>query len=105
MVIPAFGLHYFYPDDGTVVGWGNMWMYTSYDSYKSILARDPDAYTKNHIDVDDGIFYDGHPAVIEKANYVETAELGGVMVWGIENDTPDQTKSIVKAIKTTFENP
>lgn len=103
--IPAFGLHYFYPDDGTVVGWGNMWMYTSYDSYKSILARDPDAHTKNYLAVDDGIFYDGHPAVIDKANYVETAELGGIMVWGIENDTPDQSKSMVNAIKTTFGNP
>jgi hypothetical protein len=103
--IPGFGLHYFYPDDGTVVGWGNMWMYTSYDSYKSILDRDAEAHTKNHITVDDGIFYDGHPAVTDKANYVKTAELGGVMVWGIENDTQDQSKSIVKAIKTTLGNP
>jgi hypothetical protein len=103
--IPAFGLHYFYPDDGTTVGWGNMWMYTSYDSYKSILARDAQAHTKNHLDVDDGIFYDGHPAVQQKAQYVLDAQLGGVMVWGIENDTQDQSKSIVKAISTTFGNP
>lgn len=102
--IPAFGLHYIYPHDGTTVGWGNMWMYTSYDSYKSILARDAQAHTKNKLDVDDGIFYDGHPSVQQKSQYVLDAGLGGVMVWGIENDTQDQTRSLVKAASTALGN-
>ncbi|HEY3403120.1 MAG TPA: glycosyl hydrolase family 18 protein [Ohtaekwangia sp.] len=103
--IPAYGLHYKYPDDGTTVGWGNMWMYTSYDSYKSLFTLDPDAHTKNKLEVDDGIFYDGHPGVQQKAQHVVTAELGGVMVWGIENDTQDQSKSMLKAINTALGNP
>jgi hypothetical protein len=103
--IPAFGLHYKYPKDGTTVGWGNMWMYTTYDSYKSILALDAQAYTKNKLEVDDGIFYDGHPAVTQKAQYVLDAGLGGVMVWGIENDTQDQSKSLVNKVRLTLGNP
>lgn len=103
--IPAYGLHYKYPKDGTTVGWGNMWMYTSYDSYKSILDRDADAQTKNKLEVDDGIFYDGHPSVQAKSEYVIEAGLGGVMVWGIENDTQDQSKSLVNKVRTTLGNP
>jgi hypothetical protein len=103
--IPAFGLHYKYPKDGTTVGWGNMWMYTSYDSYKSILALDAQAHTKNKLEVDDGIFYDGHPAVGKKSQYILDAGLGGVMVWGIENDTQDQSKSLVNKARLTLGNP
>jgi hypothetical protein len=103
--IPAFGLHYIYPDDGTTVGWGNMWLYTSYDTYKSILARDAEAHTKNKLEVDDGIFYDGHPKVQQKALHVINAGLGGLMIWGIENDTQDQSKSLVKAANTALGNP
>lgn len=102
--IPACGLHYHYPDDGTTVGWGNMWMYTTYESYKSILDRDATAYTKNKLEVDDGIFYDGHPSVQQKAEYVVTQDFGGVMIWGVESDTKDQTQSLIKAASTALGN-
>lgn len=101
---PAFGLHYFLPDDGTVVGWGNLWQFTAYKSFKSLLATDPDAHTKNLIAVDDGIFYDGHPAVIEKATYVVDQEFGGLMMWSVESDTKDPVKSLLKAAYTGLGN-
>ena len=102
--IPACGLHYHYPNDGTTVGWGNLWMYTTYESYKSILERDAAADTKNKLEVDDGIFYDGHPSVQQKAQYVIAQGFGGLMIWGVENDTQDQTKSLVKAASTAVGN-
>lgn len=101
---PAFGLHYFFPNDGTAVTWGNLWMYTAYMSYQDILKIDAEAHTKNKLDVDDGIFYDGHPAVQEKAQYVIDAGLGGLMMWGVESDSPDQSKSLLKVANSTLGN-
>lgn len=103
--IPAVGFHYNLPDDGTVVGWGNLWMYTSYEGYKNILTRDADANTKNKLDVDDGIFYDGHPAVQQKAQYVIDQNLGGLMIWTVDNDSQDESKSLVNAAHVAFGNP
>jgi PKD repeat protein len=103
--IPAVGFHYFLPDDGTVVGWGNLWMYTAYEGYKNILTRDATADTKNKIEVDDGIFYDGHPAVQQKAQYVVDQDLGGLMIWTIDNDTQDESKALVAAAYAALGNP
>ncbi|WP_165823926.1 glycosyl hydrolase family 18 protein [Pseudochryseolinea flava] len=103
--IPAVGFHYFLPDDVSGVGWGNLWMYTAYEGYKNILTRDANAHTKNKLDVDDGIFYDGHPAIQEKAQYVLDQNLGGLMIWTVDNDTQDESKSLVKAAYTALGNP
>jgi len=101
---PAFGLHYFLPDDGSPVTWGNLWMYTAYESYESILERDATANTKNKLDVDDGIFYDGQADVEQKAQYVLDQGLGGLMIWSLESDSHDQTKSLLKAANTKLGN-
>ena len=101
---PAFGLHYNMPDDGTVVGWGNLWMFTAYESYKSILARDAQANTKSKLDIDDGIFYDGFDVIQQRAQYVKTQGLGGLMMWSIENDTRDLDKSLLKKAYTELGN-
>lgn len=101
---PAFGLHYFLPDDGTEVGWGNLWMYTAYESYKNILARDAQAHTKNMLPVDDGIFYDGLTEVEQKAAYVLENDLGGLMMWSLESDTQDPEKSLLKKAYTSLGN-
>ena len=101
---PAVGLHYFLPDDGTQVGWGNLWMYTAYKGYKDILSLDPQAYTKNQLSQDDGIFYDGHPLIQQKAQFVLDNDLGGLMMWGLENDTHDPAASLIKAANTALGN-
>jgi hypothetical protein len=101
---PAVGLHYKMPKDGSVVGWGNLWMYTTYESYKSLLQVDATANTKNVLSVDDGIYYDGFPAVQQKAQYVVSQDLGGLMMWGLESDTRDPAKSLLKAANTALGN-
>ncbi|HTJ48071.1 MAG TPA: glycosyl hydrolase family 18 protein [Cyclobacteriaceae bacterium] len=101
---PAFGLHYHMPTDGTTVTWGNLWLYTTYETYKSILARDASANTKSKLDVDDGIYYDGFDVLDQKAQYVKDQGYGGLMMWSIESDTKDQTKSLLKEAYTKLGN-
>jgi hypothetical protein len=101
---PAFGFHYFLPDDGTTVTWGNLWMYTAYESYRNILTRDASANTKNKLDVDDGIFYDGQADVQQKAQYVIDQGMGGLMMWSLESDSHDPTKSLLKTANTALGN-
>jgi hypothetical protein len=101
---PAFGLHYFFPDDGTVVGWGNLWMYTAYLSYQQILTLDSEAHTKSMLAIDDGIYYDGHAVVQQKAQRVIDVGYGGLMMWGVDSDTQDQTKSLLKVANTALGN-
>ncbi|KAA3440085.1 hypothetical protein FOA19_05305 [Rufibacter hautae] len=101
---PAFGLHYNMPKDGTQVGWGNLWKYATYESFRDILLKDPMAHTKNMLAVDDGIYYDGHPIIQQKAQLVIDQGLGGLMMWSVESDTPDQSKSLLKAANTALGN-
>ncbi|PIB34012.1 hypothetical protein BFP72_00485 [Reichenbachiella sp. 5M10] len=101
---PAFGLKYDMPTDGTVVGWGNLWMFATYHTYKEILSMDAEAYSKNMLSVDDGLFYDGHPAVTEKANAVLSQGYGGMMMWSIESDTKDPETSLLKAAYSALGN-
>ncbi|MBN2485603.1 MAG: hypothetical protein JXB34_06490 [Bacteroidales bacterium] len=97
---PAFGLHYFLPEDLSTVTWGNLWQYTAYESYKNILTRDAEAHNKNVLPVDDGIFYDGLNEVEQKAQYVIDQDLGGLMIWSLESDTRTEGKSLLaKAYK------
>lgn len=95
--IPAFGLKYDMPTDGTTVGWGNLWMFTLYMTYREILAIDSEAYTKNLLAVDDGIFYDGHADIQAKAATVIDKGYGGMMMWSIESDTKNEDQSLLKA--------
>jgi hypothetical protein len=101
---PAFGLRYDMPTDGTTVTWGNLWMFTAYESYKSILARDANAHTKSMLNVDDGIYYDGHAVVQQKAQYVLDQDFGGLMIWSLESDSRDQSKSLLKVANTALGN-
>jgi len=101
---PAFGLHYNMPKDGTQVTWGNLWQYSTYESFRSILQRDASAHTKNIVTVDNGIYYDGHPVIQQKAQFVKDQGLGGMMMWSLESDTKDQSKSLLKAANTALGN-
>ena len=93
--IPAFGLKYDMPDDGTEVGWGNLWMYATYHSFREILTLDPQAHTKDMLDIADGIFYDGHPKINQKAHFVLENDLGGLAIWSLESDTQIEEKSLL----------
>ncbi|HYG37252.1 MAG TPA: glycosyl hydrolase family 18 protein [Cytophagales bacterium] len=101
---PAFGLHYFMPKDGTEVGWGNLWMFTAYKSFKEILTLDANAHTKDKLDVDDGIYYDGHPKIQQKAQLVLDNDFGGLMIWSLESDTRAPEKSLLKTANAALGN-
>jgi GH18 family chitinase len=79
-------------------------MFTAYESYKSILARDANAHTKSMLNVDDGIYYDGHAVVQQKAQYVLDQDFGGLMIWSLESDSRDQSKSLLKVANTALGN-
>lgn len=101
---PAFGLKYAMPTDGTEVGWGNLWQFTAYIPFKNILQLDEEAHTKNMIAVDDGIFYDGHAKITEKANAVINSGFGGLMMWSLESDTRAEGQSLLKHAYTALGN-
>jgi hypothetical protein len=101
-VVPAFGLRYFgNPADYT---WGNLWQYTEYIPYRTLCANYANAQDVNQQSVDNGIFYDGFPAIEAKAQYVNDNNLGGMALWSVESDSRDETKSLMKKINTLLGN-
>lgn len=46
------------------------------------------------------IYYDGLPMIKQKAEYVVTQQLGGVMLWEITQDSQTKTKSLFSAINS-----
>ncbi|MDR1348113.1 MAG: hypothetical protein LBJ63_06780 [Prevotellaceae bacterium] len=101
-VAPAFGLRYFgNPGDYT---WGNLWEYTEYIPYRTLCAAYPNAHEVNQQATDNGIFYDGFPAIEAKAQYVNDNNLGGMALWSAENDSRDETKSLMKKINVLLGN-
>jgi hypothetical protein len=94
--VPAFGLRYFgTPADYT---WGNLWQYTEYIPYRTLCATYANAPDVNQQAVDNGIFYDGFPAIEAKAQYVNDNNLGGMALWSVESDSKDPAKSLMKKI-------
>lgn len=103
MVFPAFGVHYAFPE-GVDITWGNVDLYVTWPGFREILTIDPDAETKNVVDQDDGIFYDGHNEVGAKAQYILDNGLGGLAVWSLENDSKDPGKSLSVKAKMSLGN-
>jgi len=101
-VVPAFGLRYF----GTVSDytWGNLWQYTEYIPYRTLCAAYSDAQNVNQQSVDNGLFYDGFPAVDEKAQFVKTNNLAGMALWSVDSDSRDAAKSLMKRINNQLGN-
>ncbi len=99
---PAFGLRYF--GNPAQYTWGNLWQFTEYIPYKTLCQQYPDAPTKNKIEVDNGIYYDGFPAITEKAQYVTQQSLGGMGIWSVENDSKDPAKSLTKKMNEVLGN-
>ncbi|MDR0753905.1 MAG: hypothetical protein LBF04_00755 [Prevotellaceae bacterium] len=101
-VAPAFGLRYF--GNTADYTWGNLWQYTEYIPYRTLCSTYPNAHEVNQQAVDNGIFYDGFPAVAEKAQYVNDNNLGGMALWSVESDSKDETKSLMKKINDLLGN-
>ncbi|MDR0541073.1 MAG: hypothetical protein LBH19_02545 [Dysgonamonadaceae bacterium] len=101
-VVPAFGLHYF----GTISDytWGNLWQYTEYIPYRTICTTYANAETVNQQPVDNGLYYDGWPAIVEKAQFVKNSNLAGMGLWSVESDSKDPAKSLMKKINTEIGN-
>ncbi|MDR2293470.1 MAG: hypothetical protein LBE11_08375 [Prevotellaceae bacterium] len=100
--VPAFGLRYF----GNIADytWGNLWQYTEYIPYRTLCSAYPNAQDINQQIVDNGIFYDGFPAIEEKAQYVIDNNIGGMALWSVESDSKDETKSLMKKINVLLGN-
>jgi hypothetical protein len=99
---PAFGLRYF--GNSADYTWGNLWQYTEYIPYRTLCATYPNAADVNQQAADNGIFYDGFPAIEEKAQYVNDNNLGGIALWSVESDSKDPAKSLMKKINVLLGN-
>jgi hypothetical protein len=100
--VPAFGLRYF----GTISDytWGNLWEYTEYIPYRTLCNTYSNATTVNEQSVDNGLYYDGFPAIEAKAQFVVTNNLGGMALWSVDSDSRDVTKSLMKKINVSLGN-
>lgn len=112
LAVPAFGLRYKgVPKDYT---WANLGQYTEYISYKDLCTDYANAYSKNEIILTDNggdnakevdkIYYDGIPAIQSKVAFVQTADLGGMAIWSIENDSKEAGSSLVKEMNKGLGN-
>lgn len=110
--VPAFGVHFTgIPNQYTWANWGD---FNKYMSYKDICTQYTDAASKNGIVLIenngdkskqvDKIYYDGLPAIQDKANFVNTNNLAGMALWSIENDSKDVTKSLIKKMNSSLGN-
>ncbi|GHU93429.1 hypothetical protein FACS1894156_0250 [Bacteroidia bacterium] len=102
VVCPAFGLRYF----GNVAdyGWGNLWELTEYIPYRALCTTYPNAPAVNYQNVDNGLWYDGIPAITDKATYVKDNTFGGMGLWSVESDSKDPAKSLMHKISTELGN-
>lgn len=73
-------------------------------TYSEIVETYPGAENQNAID---GIrlYYDGLPMVKQKTQYAKDNGIGGVMIWEITQDSPNQSKSLLNAINSIVESP
>jgi hypothetical protein len=108
-VVPAFGLQYDFRDEGGnpvpphEVGWGNLWQFTSFIPFRDILAVHPNAYQSNSLPIHDGLFFDGFPAVDEKAAAVIANGWGGLGLWKADFDINDN-RSLLRRIRQQLGN-
>ncbi len=92
---PVFGLRYTALDAN-----GNCASWSSYDyaPYKSILALDATADTKEYINSAKGIYFNGVPLIKEKANFIKSSTYKGMYGWYIDADAADSTKSLFRTV-------
>lgn len=97
--IPAFGRDYNFPPKTTIT-WGNVDNYATWISYKSILALDANAPNINppQLNIHNGIFYEGFSNIDAKAQIVKDSNYAGLLLYSIENDSQDPSKSLLKRI-------
>ena len=99
---PAFSITYDLKGESPT--WGNLYLYTIYDTYRNLLISYPDAYNTNSLNVADGLFYDGFPAIEEKAKMVIDNNYAGMALWKCGYDTNDRTKSLIAKINSALGN-
>ena len=97
---PAFSITY--DLKGQAPTWPTLELYTQYDTYRNLLIGHPDAYQTNSISVADGLFYDGFPAIEEKAQMVIDNNYAGMALWKCGYDTNDKTKSLIVKINSAL---
>jgi len=100
IVCPAFSITY--DLRGEKPTWGNLHLYTQYDTYRDLLVNYPDAYQSNSINVADGLFYDGFLSIEKKAKMVIDNNYGGMALWKCGYDTNDKAKSLIVKINSAL---
>ena len=63
-------------------------------SYNEIITKYPGAEDRDSYE-DIYLWYDGKPMITKKCNYVVDNKLGGVMIWQLAQDSPDDSKSLL----------
>lgn len=99
---PAFSLTYDFK--GNTATWGNLYLYTIYAPYNELLQAYPNASGSNSLSVADGLFYDGFPAIEEKAEIVKSQGYGGMALWKVNFDSGDKNKSLMNKMNSALGN-
>lgn len=75
-------------------------------AYKAILAEYPaeNPATKDEFITSDGkvVYYNGHPLVQKKADYVKENDYAGIMLFELSEDSEDDATSLLQVIYNTF---
>lgn len=79
-------------------GFGDDFRKSSFD-YASLLAKYPGAEQKD--EVGNTIWYNGIPTIEAKTRYAIDEQLGGIMIWSLDNDVPGD-KSLLNAIDRVY---
>lgn len=77
----------------------------SWADYGTVLASVPNAHSRDHVSYNGmEVYYNGVDTIADKTRYAKE-NLGGVMVWELTQDTPDQSKSLLQAIGSVSKHP
>lgn len=99
---PAFSVTY--DLKGNTPTWSDLANYLTYAPYYELFASFPDAQSVNSQAVADGLFYDGFPAIEEKAEMVKNQNYGGMALWKVNFDSKEGNKSLMKKMNEALGN-
>ena len=87
-------------------GWRNLDLSQMYsEKYTSIVDRNPGAEFRDEVVGESGkaeLWYDGFPAIDQKARYIKDNGFKGFMFWELTGDSRDPDKSLIKHMNKLF---
>ena len=100
-VAAAFGVQYEFR--GQTATWPTLHEFIEWMPFRTILRNHPTAYTVNMLPIADGLFFDGFPAIDEKAAAVVNNGWAGMGLWKVCFDVTDE-RSLLRRMNLQLGN-